>query len=105
MSAFSGIDFEELRKELENDPLWKELDSVRKINEKLEKELELNKSWVKHHQKSVENKFAENEKLKEKIRAICFTQLQETDYCFGCEEHSDHNGACACIREIGKLTE
>ena len=35
MSAFTGINFKELRKELENDPLWKELDSVRKINEKL----------------------------------------------------------------------
>lgn len=32
------------------------------------KELELNKSWVKHHQKSVENKLAENGQLRKLLK-------------------------------------
>lgn len=44
--------------------------------------------------------YEEREKLKLKIQSICFRQLQETDYCYGCDEHSDINGQCLCIREI-----
>lgn len=35
-----------------------------------QKELELQKSWVKHHQKSVENKLAENERLRNALMEI-----------------------------------
>ena len=39
-------------------------------------------------------------KLRDLVKDICFKQLQESDYCQGCEEHSDKNGTCACIREV-----
>lgn len=50
----------------------------------------------------------ENKKLKNlciSYKANCEAQLQEHDFCHGCEEHGDENGHCDCIRDINNCLE
>lgn len=44
-----------------------------------------------------------SERLAFLLKANCEEQLLCSDFCIGCEEHSDENGNCECIREMNMI--